>query len=139
MDWGKTHWTHFYLQLITKYTPLFFLVEKLSVTFLRISYRVRQKLLEFFCSLPGHFQLIKCWNKRSLLRKLFLIKITTSAAPPVAFGIISSSLYISSISNYSMFVSYLQNMNTSGFRACVKELYETTYDPVSVTYAVVTG
>ena len=30
-------------------------------------------------------------------------------------------------------------MNTSGFRACVKELYETRYDPLSVSYAVLTG
>ena len=34
---------------------------------------------------------------------------------------------------------YLQNMNTSGFRACVKELYGTRYDPLSVSYAVLTG
>ena len=33
----------------------------------------------------------------------------------------------------------LQDMNTSGFRVCVKELYETRYDPVSVNYAVLTG
>ena len=33
----------------------------------------------------------------------------------------------------------LQNMNESGFRVCVKELYETRYDPVSVAYAVLTG
>ena len=33
----------------------------------------------------------------------------------------------------------LQNMNTSGFRACVKELYGTRYDPLSVSYAVLTG
>ena len=32
-----------------------------------------------------------------------------------------------------------QNMNTSGFRACVKELYETRYDPLSVSYVVLTG
>lgn len=30
-------------------------------------------------------------------------------------------------------------MNASGFRVCVKELYETRYDPVTVNYAVVTG
>ena len=43
-------------------------------------------------------------------------------------------------SNYStMLGSYLQNINTSGLRTCVKELYETRYDPVSVSYAVVTG
>ncbi|XP_020609591.1 contactin-associated protein 1-like [Orbicella faveolata] len=29
-------------------------------------------------------------------------------------------------------------MNTSGFRTCVKELYATRYDPVSVSYSVVT-
>ncbi|XP_078383861.1 uncharacterized protein LOC144666332 [Oculina patagonica] len=32
--------------------------------------------------------------------------------------------------------SWIENMNTSGFRVCVKELYETRYDPVSVSYAV---
>ena len=30
-------------------------------------------------------------------------------------------------------------MNASGFRVCVKELYETRYDPVAVNYAVLTG
>ena len=34
---------------------------------------------------------------------------------------------------------FFQNMNASGFRACVKELYETRYEPVSVSYAVLTG
>ena len=34
---------------------------------------------------------------------------------------------------------FFQNMNTSGFRACVKELYGTRYDPLSVSYAVLTG
>ena len=37
------------------------------------------------------------------------------------------------------FAFVLQNMNTSGFRACVKELYQNRYDPVSVSYAVLTG
>ena len=36
-------------------------------------------------------------------------------------------------------VYFFQNMNTSGFRACVKELYGTRYDPLSVSYAVLTG
>ena len=35
--------------------------------------------------------------------------------------------------------SFFQNMNTSGFRACVKELYANRYDPLSVGYAVLTG
>jgi len=34
--------------------------------------------------------------------------------------------------------TWIENMNASGFRACVKELYETRYDPLSVTYAVLT-
>ena len=34
---------------------------------------------------------------------------------------------------------FFQNMNTSGFRACVKELYANRYDPLSVSYAVLTG
>ena len=33
----------------------------------------------------------------------------------------------------------LQNVNASGFRVCVKELYAIRYDPVSVNYAVLTG
>ena len=33
----------------------------------------------------------------------------------------------------------LQNVNPSGFRVCVKELYETRYDPMSVSYVVLTG
>ena len=32
-----------------------------------------------------------------------------------------------------------QGLNASGFRVCVKELYETRYDPVSVSYVVLTG
>ena len=36
-------------------------------------------------------------------------------------------------------VYYFQNMNSSGFRGCVKELYQTRYDPLSVSYAVLTG
>ena len=39
----------------------------------------------------------------------------------------------------SFFFFFFQNMNTSGFRACVKELYGTRYDPLSVGYAVLTG
>ena len=38
-----------------------------------------------------------------------------------------------------MFVSYLQNMNTSGFRTCFKKLYETSYNPVSISYVAVAG
>ena len=30
-------------------------------------------------------------------------------------------------------------MNKTGFRVCVKELYETRYDPASVSYAVLAG
>jgi len=42
---------------------------------------------------------------------------------------------------FSLHVSMFarQNMNSTGFRTCVKELYETRYDPVSVSYAVFTG
>ena len=40
---------------------------------------------------------------------------------------------------FDIFEFVVQNMNTSGFRACVKEFYETRYDPVSVSYAVLTG
>ncbi|CAH3143439.1 unnamed protein product, partial [Pocillopora meandrina] len=34
--------------------------------------------------------------------------------------------------------AWIENMNTTGFRTCVKEVYETRYDPLSVSYAVVT-
>ncbi|CAH3156512.1 unnamed protein product [Porites evermanni] len=34
--------------------------------------------------------------------------------------------------------TWIENMNTSGFRACVKELYANRYDPLSVGYAVLT-
>ncbi|RMX58432.1 hypothetical protein pdam_00019701 [Pocillopora damicornis] len=34
--------------------------------------------------------------------------------------------------------AYCQNMNSTGFRACLKELYETRYEPVSLSYAVLT-
>ena len=34
---------------------------------------------------------------------------------------------------------FLQNVNATGFRVCLKELYETRYDPVSVNYAVLSG
>ena len=30
-------------------------------------------------------------------------------------------------------------MNASGFRVCVKELFGTRYDPLSVSYALLTG
>ncbi|PFX12031.1 Aggrecan core protein [Stylophora pistillata] len=34
--------------------------------------------------------------------------------------------------------TWIENINASGFRVCVKELYVTRYDPVSVSYAVLT-
>jgi len=34
--------------------------------------------------------------------------------------------------------TWIEDMNATGFRTCVKELYETRYDPVSVSYAVFT-
>ena len=33
----------------------------------------------------------------------------------------------------------MQYLNKTGFRACVKELYEAKYDPLSVTYTVLSG
>ncbi|KAL9973980.1 hypothetical protein ACROYT_G020507 [Oculina patagonica] len=35
--------------------------------------------------------------------------------------------------------TWIENMNISGFRVCIKELYETRYDPVTVSYVVLTG
>ena len=32
-----------------------------------------------------------------------------------------------------------QYINQTGFRVCLKELYETKYDPLSVTYTVLSG
>ncbi|CAH3185861.1 unnamed protein product, partial [Porites lobata] len=40
--------------------------------------------------------------------------------------------------NHNGITTWIENMNTSGFRACVKELYGTRYDPLSVSYAVLT-
>jgi len=34
--------------------------------------------------------------------------------------------------------TWIENMSALGFRVCVKELYETRYDPVSVSYVVLT-
>ena len=36
-------------------------------------------------------------------------------------------------------IPFLQYINKTGFRACVKELYEAKYDPLSVTYTVLSG
>ena len=36
-------------------------------------------------------------------------------------------------------IPFLQYINKTGFRACVKELYEAKYDRVSVTYTVLSG
>ena len=36
-------------------------------------------------------------------------------------------------------IPFFQYINKAGFRACVKELYEEKYDPVSVTYIVLSG
>ena len=36
-------------------------------------------------------------------------------------------------------IPFLQYINKTGFRACVKELYQAKYDPVSVTYTVLSG
>ena len=83
------------------------------------------------------------WYEQEIIiqKILFPLKLLHVLRVLSNFGfIIVIVIIISSINNYSMmFVSYLQNMNTSGFRTCVKELYETRYDPVSVSYAVVTG
>jgi len=89
-------------------------------------------------------------SKRSLRRNFTFIEITAITAITARAVelraqsncaiLITIVIIISCINNYStVFVSYLQNMNTSGFRTCVKELYETRYDPVSVSYAVITG
>ena len=36
-------------------------------------------------------------------------------------------------------IPFLQYINKTGFRDCLKELYEAKYDPVSVTYSVLSG
>ena len=36
-------------------------------------------------------------------------------------------------------IPFLQYVNKTGFRACVKELYQAKYDPLSVTYTVLSG
>ena len=59
---------------------------------------------------------------------------TTSSSSISSSGSISGNG-----STHLLLTLYWQNMNTSGFRVCVKELYETRYDPVSVSYVVLTG
>ena len=36
-------------------------------------------------------------------------------------------------------IPFLQYINKTGFRVCLKELYQAKYDPVSVTYTVLSG
>ena len=36
-------------------------------------------------------------------------------------------------------ITFLQYINKTGFRACLKELYQAKYDPVSLTYTVLSG
>ena len=35
--------------------------------------------------------------------------------------------------------SFLQYINMTGVRVCLKELYETKYDPLSISYTVLSG
>ena len=39
--------------------------------------------------------------------------------------------------NYIYF--FFQYLNTTGARVCLKELYESKYDPLSVSYTVLSG
>ena len=48
-------------------------------------------------------------------------------------------LSVSALPNELINILFLQYINKTGFRACVKELYEAKYDPVSVTYTVLSG
>ena len=43
------------------------------------------------------------------------------------------------ISTYFCFIFVFKYINKTGFRVCLKELYETKYDPLSVSYAVLSG
>ena len=38
-----------------------------------------------------------------------------------------------------LFYSFLQYINTTGVRVCLKELYDTKYDPLSISYTVLSG
>ena len=37
------------------------------------------------------------------------------------------------------FVLFLQYINETGVRVCLKELYDTKYDPLSISYTVLSG
>ena len=38
-----------------------------------------------------------------------------------------------------IFVLFLQYINETGVRVCLKELYDTKYDPLSISYTVLSG
>jgi len=38
-----------------------------------------------------------------------------------------------------LFFSFQQYINKTGFRVCFKELFEAKYDPVFITYTVLSG
>ena len=41
--------------------------------------------------------------------------------------------------NLLFLLFFLQYINTTGVRVCLKELYETKYDPLSISYTVLSG
>ena len=51
------------------------------------------------------------------------------------FHIINLLVWMHSVTEFFCF----QYINQTGFRVCLKELYETKYDPLSVTYTVLSG
>ena len=55
-------------------------------------------------------------------------------------NIVEHYIFIFTLGHPDYYFSLLfQYINQTGFRACLKELYETKYDPLSVSYTVLSG
>lgn len=62
------------------------------------------------------------------------------AAPKVLISVNHSSTISGNLPpEHNGITAWVENLNTWGCRICVKELFETRYDPVSVSYTVLTG
>lgn len=65
----------------------------------------------------------------------------TSVNITIRYGNKFCTLYISICNMFENNLNFtsLQYINTTGARVCLKELYESKYDPLSVSYTVMTG
>ena len=81
----------------------------------------------------------KCFSKLSNGTSYWILYTMQGGRITNFFFLTSYISIVTGIFCQDSVVYIFQNMNASGFRVCVKELYETRYDPVSVSYAVFTG